>query len=228
MVLNIGISKYIKSPPINYAIVVMIILIIILILLSYAKYPITNLGVIFTPILTILFIIIWDGYNSKKKEKSFYLNLGLEICINLISLKTNSELILHDLKVIPKKQHLDPLKPLRTEVWDLLKFNTPDSLFKNNLLGLLAVLYFKITDINENIVSRESFRINNVNSSHFSSEIEIYDKNLFRYIEEFITLLERLLNFQELKDGLDDINKLETQLEKLKSQNNEIKEFLNL
>ena len=126
------------------------------------------MGFIFTPILTILFIIIWDGYNSKKKEKSFYLNLGLEIYINLISLKTNSELILHDLKVIAKKQHLvDPLKPLRTEVWDLLKFNTPDNLFKNNLLGLLAVLYFKVTDINENIVSRENFRINNANTSHF-------------------------------------------------------------
>ena len=221
-------GKYIKYPPINYAIVAIIILIIILILLSYDKYPITPLGFIFTPVLTIFLIIIWDGYNSKKKEKSFYLNLGLEICINLISLKTNSELILHDLKVIDKKQHLNPLKPLRTEVWDLLKFNTPDSLSKNNLLGLLAVLYFKVTDINENIVSRENFRINNVDTNQFSSEIEIYDKNLFKYIEEFITLLERLLNFEELKNGLDDIKKLETQLEKLRSQNNKIKEFLNL
>ncbi len=228
MVLNRGMGKYIKYPPINYAIVVIIVLILILILLSYDKYPITTLGFIFTPILTILFIIIWDGYNSKKKEKSFYLNLGLEICINLISLKTNSELILDDLKVIPEKQHLDPLKPLRTEVWDLLKFNSPDSLFKNNLLGLLAVLYFKVTDINENIVNRENFRINNANTSYFSSEIKIYDKNLFKYIEEFITLLERLLNFQELISGLYDIKVLEDQLEELKSQNNKIKEFLNL
>ncbi len=198
-----------------------------MIILNYDKYPITTLGFIFTPILTIFFIIIWDGYNSQKKEKSFYLNLGLEVCINLISLKTNSELVLHDLEVIHQKQHLEPLKPLRTEVWDLLKFNTPDSLFKNNLLSLLAVLYFKVTDINENIKSRENFRINNVNTSYFSSEIEIYDKNLFRYTEEFITLLERLLNFQELKNGLDDIKKLENQLEKLKSQNNKIKELLN-
>jgi hypothetical protein len=220
-------GKYIKYPPISYAIIAIIGLIIVLILLSYDKYPSTTLGFIFTPILTILFVIIWDSYNSKKKEKSFYLNLGLEICINLISLKTNSELIFHDLKVIPEKQHLDPLKPLRTEVWDLLKFNTPDSLFENNLLGLLAVLYFKVTDINENIVSRENFRINNINTSYFFSEIEIYDKNLYRYIDEFITLLERLLNFQELKTGLDDIKQLETQLEKLKTQNNKIKEFVN-
>ena len=222
-----GPGKYIKYPPINYTILAIIALIIIMIILNYDKYPITTLGFIFTPILTIFFIIIWDGYNSQKKEKSFYLNLGLEVCINLISLKTNSELVLHDLEVIHQKQHLEPLKPLRTEVWDLLKFNTPDSLFKNNLLSLLAVLYFKVTDINENIKSRENFRINNVNTSYFSSEIEIYDKNLFRYTEEFITLLERLLNFQELKNGLDDIKKLENQLEKLKSQNNKIKELLN-
>ena len=227
MILNRGIGKYINYPPINYAIVAIIVLIIISILLNYEKYPITTWGFIFTPVLTILFIIIWDGYNSKKKEKSFYLNLGLEICINLISLKTNSELILNDLKDIPKKQHLNPLKPLRTEVWDLLKFNTPDSIFKNNLLGLLAVLYFKVTDINENIVSRENFRINNANTSYFSSEIEIYDKNLYRFIEEFITLLERLLEFQELKNELNDIKNLENQLEKLKSQNNKIKIFLN-
>ena len=220
-------GKYIKSPPVNYAIIAIILLIIISIFLNYDNYPITTWGFLFTPILTILFIIIWDGYNSNKKEKSFYLNLGLEICINLISLNTNSGLILHDLKVIPEKQHLEPLKPLRTEVWDLLKFNTPDSLFENNLLGLLAVLYFKVTDINENIVSRENFRINNVNTSYFFSEIEMYDKNLYKYIEEFITLLERLLNFQELKTGLDDIKQLEAQLEKLKSQNNQIKEFLN-
>ena len=226
--MNRGIGEYIKDPPINYAIVVIIVLIIFLILWSYDKYPSTILGFIFTPILTILFIIIWDGYNSKKKEKSFYLNLRLEICINIISLKTNSDLILHDLKVIHKNQHLEPLKPLRTEVWDLLKFNTPDNLFKNNLLGLLAVLYFKVTDINENIMSRENFRINNANTSHFSSEIEIYDKNLFRYIEEFITLLERLLNIQELKNQLYDIQELENQLEELKSKNNKIREFLNL
>ena len=179
--MNRGPGKYIKYPPINYAIVAIIALIIVIILLNYDKYPITTLGFIFTPILTIFFLIIWDGYNSTKKEKSFYLNLGLEICINLISLKTNSVLVLHDLEVINQKQHLEPLKPLRTEVWDLLKFNTPDNLFENNLLGLLAVLYFKVTDINENIKSRENFRINNVNTSYFSSEIEIYDKNLFKY-----------------------------------------------
>ena len=225
--MNRGIGEYIKYPPINYAIIVIIVLVIFLILLSYDKYPSTNLGFIFTPIFTILFVIIWDGYNSKKKEKSFYLNLRLEICINLISLKTNSELILQDLKVIHKNQHLEPLKPLRTEVWDLLKFNTPDNLFKNNLLSLLAVLYFKVTDINENIMSRENFRINNANTSHFSSEIEIYDKNLFKYIEQFITLLERLLNFPDLKNQLYDIKELERQLDKLKSQNNKIKEFLN-
>ena len=100
--MNRGIGKYIKYPPINYAIIAIIGLIIILILLSYDKYPTTTLGFIFTPILTILFVIIWDSYNSMKKEKSFYLNLGLEICINLISLKTNSKLILHDLKVNTK------------------------------------------------------------------------------------------------------------------------------
>ena len=94
-------------------------------------------------------------------------------------------------------------------------------------MSLLAVLYFKVTDINENIVSRENFRINNVNTSYFFSEIEIYDKNLYRYIEEFITLLEQLLDFQELKTGLNDIKQLKIQLEKLKSQNNQIKEFLN-
>lgn len=223
-----GLLKYIKYTPINYAILAIIVLIIILIFLSYDKYPTTTLGFIFTPVLTILFVIIWDGYNSNKKEKSFYLNLGLEICINLISLKTDSELILHDLKGINKKQHLDPLKPLRTEVWDLLKFNTPDSLFKSNLLGLLAVLYFKVTDINGNIMRIENFRINNFNTNNFSSEIEIYDKNLFNYTEEFIILLERLLTFKELKNGLDNIEKLKSQLEELKTLNNKIKEFLNL
>jgi hypothetical protein len=228
MVLNKGQINYLKNPPINHAIVAIILLIIIFILLNYDKYPITTLGFIFTPVLTILFVIIWDGYNSNKKEKSFYLNLELEISINLISLKTNSELILHDLNIIPKKQHLvNPLKPLRTEVWDLLKFNTPDSLFKNNLLSLLAVLYFKVTDINENIMSRENFRINNANTSHLYSEIETYDENLFKYIEEFITLLERLLNFQDMKNGLNNIKELQSQLDELKSQNNKIKEFLN-
>ena len=77
-------------------------------------------------------------------------------------------------------------------------------------------------------MSRENFRINNANTSHFSSEIEIYDKNLFKYIEEFITLLERLLNIKELKNQLYDIPELENQLEELKSKNNKIKEFLNL
>ena len=77
-------------------------------------------------------------------------------------------------------------------------------------------------------VSRENFRITNVDTSHFYSEIEIYDKNLFRYIEEFITLLERLLNFQELKNELGDIKRIETQLDELKSSNSKIKGFLDL
>jgi hypothetical protein len=76
--LNRGIGKYINSSPINYAIVTIIVMIIFIIILSYDKYPITTWGVIFTPILTILFVIIWDGNNLKKKERSFYLNLGLD------------------------------------------------------------------------------------------------------------------------------------------------------
>lgn len=70
-------------------------------------------------------------------------------------------------------------------------------------MGLLTVLYFKVSDINGNLMNWENFRMNNADTSYFSSEIKIYDKNLYRYIEEFITLLERLLNFRELKNGLD-------------------------
>jgi|GEM_PF-3547815 L-asparagine transporter-like permease len=69
MILNREIGKYIKYPPINYAIIVLIVIIILLILY---KYPLTTLSFIVTPILTILFIIIWDGINSKKEEESIF------------------------------------------------------------------------------------------------------------------------------------------------------------
>ena len=218
---------FIQYKTILYGILFVILILSVLCFFVYNGYPITMLSFIVTPLLTISFIIIWDGYNSKKKENSLFLNLQLELSANLVSLTKNSVTIFKDLKAMPRGNHiLSPLKILRTEIWDLIKFNTPNSLFKNNLIGKLATIYFVISELNENIESRENFRINNLITTNFVPGLKIYDKNIHNLIEILLGLFENLINSNDLKNELFEIEILKPQLDEAKSQNNKIKEIL--
>lgn len=92
--------------PITYVLLAIIMIIILLSILVYNRYSISTIGFIVTPILTIFFIIIWDGYNSKNKEETIFLNLKLEFSTNIITLIFNSSKLLEEFKLSEKKQHV--------------------------------------------------------------------------------------------------------------------------
>ena len=190
------ISKYMKYTPISYAIICIIAIIIIIALLISIGYAITNFGFVVTPILTILLIIIWDGYNSKRKEESLVIAFETEVNFNIDALKNNCEMILKELNGFKEGQRVvNPLRPLNNEVWLLISSNTPNSMYKADILSKLAWIYYRVSDINENIRSRENYRIINVNMKNQNMMVITYNNMMITYDSSISTLTTTLIIF---------------------------------
>lgn len=219
--------EYLKYKPILISIFLIIVISVILMKLLYYNLITLNYGFLFTPIYTILFIIMWDGYNSKKKEDLLFTNLELEFNINIPSLKENCKFILSDLQGNLKDNHvIIPLYKLRSEVWDVFKFNMPAHLFSDDdFIGTLTSFYIHVSQMNEIIKSRENFRINNIGSESFLSTIKKYNVALLKVSDGTINQLEIMLNHDIVKNKFN-IKSLKSLLKDLKSENNKIHIFL--
>lgn len=221
------VSQYLKNTKIGFALICIISIIIIIAILINMGYAMTNIGFVFTPILTILLIIIWDGYNSQKKEESLIMAFVMELFFNINALNNNSEMIFKELIYLKKGQQVvNALRPLNNEVWLLLSYNTPTSLYKADILGKLAWIYYRVSDINENIRSRENYRINNRNTKSYNLTMTMYNSSISALTTSIIIFLEEFLNSEELIMNLEGIDKLNDSLHLLKTHNKKIQDFV--
>lgn len=212
------IKYYLRYGPIFKAIIALILALFIIGFLVYSGFELFSVGFIITPILTIFLIVVWDGYNSRKREYSLLSSFQIELEVNLYYLEKNSRNILMDIDSIDSKKHLViPLIVLRSEIWEIIKTDMPSEFQKNNFIGKLAGLYFHIYQINEMINSRENFRINNAFMSNFSSSLRIYNINLLNLIWILNDPLEDIITSDELKSVLGDLNELKDQFNNFKS-----------
>lgn len=221
------IKDYIRYDPINYALCGIIFIIIFLEFWIWVGYQIITISFILTPILTIIFIILWDGYNSKKKEDALFLNLELEISVNIHVLDENTRLILFALRHYEEKIPLAPYKLLKSEIWELLRFNTPKILFRNNLIGEIADYYFQVSRINETIDSRNNYKIYNSAMNTYISELRLYDEDIYKLNIILIDSLEKnIFNSINLNKRFEDVQENKKHLNTVKKRNAKIKELL--
>lgn len=122
-----------KNVPRLFFVLAMFILIYSYLLSEYIAV-ISSLSVIFTPILTLIFLLIVESWNDMKKEENFSRAFGDEMILNLQNLKNNLANLQEEQKMIANenKIKLYPLHCVNLDVWEIFNQNVSIGSFKIN------------------------------------------------------------------------------------------------
>ncbi|GAB6137697.1 hypothetical protein [Halanaerobaculum tunisiense] len=154
-------------------------------------------------IIGFIFTMIWDIYKFRRDQKSREENIvsafKRELNDNLEFLQHNKILLSKELEVIENdKSIVAPLIILQNDFWELMKINLPKILAKEDMLVKVKRVVRGIIQLNEQIKSREDYRINNQGYTNYNSRMKKYD-------ETMIVITEQLYN--DIEELLKDINK---------------------
>jgi hypothetical protein len=142
-------------------------------------------GVVAT-IFGFVLTMIWDIYknrrDTKTKETAIIRAIKEELITNLAILENDEKILTHELTILEKDLSLvAPLESIFDGTWDLLKINLPQKLTANDLVSI-RVINQMTNQINENIKSRENYRINNLAMDNYSSRLKKYDEGILDMI----------------------------------------------
>lgn len=168
---------------------------------EYNAFLIGAITAIIGAIIGAIIVAAWDYYKIHKetinKETQILNAFKEEIATNLSIILDNKELVNQDIKILKdKKTILEPLVTLHSAALSLIKLNFPNHLLDFNTISDIIEISIWIDRINENIRSRENFRISNAIASNVSTRIEKYDDLLIKLLDrneaQLISLNEKL------------------------------------
>lgn len=141
--------------------------------------------------------MLWDNHKfkreSKKKDEMVLSAVKEELVSNLTKLQDNRQLIEEELDVIDKSKMLvSPLDLLESGFWDLVKINLPQELTKGDVLLKIRKVALITDRTNEQIRSRENYRIHNQAMTGYISTLRLYDKMILSSIATLEKLLKEL------------------------------------
>ena len=113
---------------------------------------------------------------------------------NLSYIQSINYVLTKELKILNQRQFIvTNITILKNDFWEIIKFNIPKDLLKeNNLLKRLQDISSLTKSINENINSREIYRLNNNAMTNFSANMQHYDELI---IQENTKLNELIISF---------------------------------
>ena len=147
------------------------------------------ISAILVAIFSLVATILWQGYTqreeNKQTEKRIVAGLKEELANNLDRLKDNQELIKKELEALNEHEDLvSSLFCLQNEFWNLIKINLPKKLVEKDIRVRLRDIIFLTEKINDDIRSRENYRINNRAMTNYESRLKIYDDVILKNIEK--------------------------------------------
>jgi len=153
-------------------------------------------------VLGFLMTILWDinkaQRESAERDNAVIKAIDEELLSNKKSLEQNLARLQHELSVLDEsKSIVPPLFVLKTGLWDLAKVNFPKKLLRGNRLTHLRNLVFLAEQANEEIRSRENYRIHNGAMSNFNDRMRLYDESIIRVLQalaEEMTVFEGEMN----------------------------------
>jgi hypothetical protein len=142
--------------------------------------------------------MLWDLYQSRKREKAILFAVSSDIYENIEVLKNNQSILEEELEILNKnKMIVNPLDLLRSGFWDLLKINLPFTHVRNQKLLLKIIEVAQLTNsVNETIRSRENYRIHNQAMTDYTFRMKSYDEILLKDIK---TLLKQFKDLTEME-----------------------------
>lgn len=140
--------------------------------------------------------MLWDIYknNRDKTEKDKIITKLIQDTLNenlgyIANIKT---VLTQEIAALNQNQSIvTNITTLKNDFWDLIKFNIPKDLLKNNgLLKKLQDISSLAKSINENINSREIYRLNNGAMTNFEIRLRYYDDLILSEIEKLKGFIE--------------------------------------
>ena len=134
--------------------------------------------------------ILWDIWKMKtesaRRAKAIVEIISEEIADNRINLASNLEALGQDLDALSEgRSVVKALQPLKTGFWEIAKTNTPSELFTRERLAELRNLGAFAEAINEQIRSRETYRLHNSAMDSFKRRMKVYDETLVTIFNQF-------------------------------------------
>lgn len=165
---------YGKVPLIIF--VISVIFLIISITINYIPISLTLLGLIFTPILTLLFVILNDIHNTKNKNEFIFDILVDEIGHNLQTLYENDGNLEEEKNITEEKSYIpNVLYPLKTEIWNYSISNMSINPFYG-FMELYNGFLYESMRYNKLIKFRNSMTPHNIAPRSFETFLDIRDK----------------------------------------------------
>lgn len=136
-------------------------------------------------IIGFILTMVWDIFKTRrdKGEKDKIIKKLIQDVLrdNLVYIASINNILSQELTILHQKQSvIANITILKNDFWDLIKFNIPKDLLKNNdLLKNLQDISTLIKFINESINSREMYRLNNQAMNNFCTSLEHYDEIIF-------------------------------------------------
>jgi hypothetical protein len=142
-----------------------------------------------------LLTIGWDVYkirrDTREKQGTILRALSEELRENKIIVERDVNLLQQELAVLAEqKVVVRPLSVLKVGFWDIAKVNLPKALLTNDRLLKLRDVAALADDCNDQIRSRENYRIHNGAMSNFSQRMRIYDEPLAQSLAELKTAID--------------------------------------
>ena len=119
----------------------------------------------FGSLLTMLFYHLTYKKEKKERETAILLAFKEELESNSSIIEDNKKIIEEELKLLQEfseKIVKTPLNLLESGFWDLVKINLPQKLVKAGILVKIRNIVLLTNKINEEIRSRENFRISTI------------------------------------------------------------------
>jgi hypothetical protein len=182
--------------------VILIVLLVIAILKGEFNAVVRIVIVPITAIIAILTTIGWREHSREKAAKKALVSIKNELEYNLQILGYNQNIIDEELELIednkfsedPKRNKLilKPLLPLKIGLWDSVLIDIFPDEIKSEFLTKIREIDMHERKINEQIKSRENYKINNIEAHDISSTIKRYDQMLKKNSEELRGTLMKL------------------------------------
>lgn len=145
----------------------------------------------------LVLAMLWDTFKvrrlARQSERKVLSAIKEELSQNLLTLKSNKELLTEELDTIFEENNIiHTLKPLQTGIKDMIKVNMPNAVIKEDTLAKLRHTTHPADSINEQIRNREAYRNSEQDVSIYYRRIKKYDERLLRYTDSLINAIEEL------------------------------------
>jgi hypothetical protein len=139
-------------------------------------------------IIGFVLAIAWDGWKDHRETTEQNKALNRVVASDLSVNKTHVEFVLKflnaELEALKEgKSVVQPLPLLQDSFWEIVKLHPPSDLIESGRFEKLNKLMSVTSVVNDQIRSRENYRLQNGAMSNFAERMNMYDRLLIEQIQ---------------------------------------------